>query len=52
MLFKSSIATNKASKSDLRKLSSFLQKHAKKQPTYSGSFWRRYTPLTLKKDRI
>ncbi len=29
MLFKSSIATNKASKSDLRKLSSFLQKHAK-----------------------
>jgi len=33
---------NKASKSDLRKLSSFLQKYAKKQPTYSGSFWRRY----------
>jgi hypothetical protein len=34
--------TNKASQSDLRKLSSFLQKHAKKQPPHSGSCWRRY----------
>jgi len=32
---------NKASKSDLRKLSYFLQKHAKNQPIHSGSFWRR-----------
>ena len=33
---------NKASQSDLRKLSSFLQKDAKKQPIHSGSCWRRY----------
>ncbi len=33
---------NKASKSAPRKLSSFLQKGAKKQPARSGSFWRRY----------
>ena len=36
------IVLNKASKSELRKLSSFLPKHAKKQPIHSGSFWRRY----------
>jgi hypothetical protein len=41
MLRKSS--ANKASQSDLRKLSSFLQKNAKKQPIHSGSCWRRYT---------
>jgi hypothetical protein len=33
---------NKASQADLRKLSSFLQKDAKKQPIHSGSCWRRY----------
>ena len=33
---------NKASQSDLRKLSSFLQKDAKKQPIHCGSCWRRY----------
>ena len=33
---------NKASQSDLRKLSSFLQKYAKKQPIYSGNCWRRW----------
>jgi len=32
---------NKASQSDLRKLSSFLQKTAKNQPAYSGSCWQR-----------
>jgi hypothetical protein len=37
------VRVNKASKSDLRKLSSFLQKNAKKQPSHSGSFWRRYS---------
>ncbi len=34
-------SANKASQSDLRKLSSFLQKYAKKQPIHSGSCWRR-----------
>ncbi|WP_434339277.1 hypothetical protein [Motilimonas cestriensis] len=33
---------NKASQAGLRKLSSFLQKYAKKQPIHSGSCWRRY----------
>gem|GEM_PF-4887828 len=33
---------NKASQSDLRKLSSFLQKDVKKLPTHSGSCWRRW----------
>jgi hypothetical protein len=32
---------------DLRKLPSFLQKHAKKQPSYSGTFWRRYVALEI-----
>ena len=35
------IIWHKNSKSDLRKLSSFLQTNAKKQPSYSGSFWQR-----------
>ena len=35
-------SSNKASQADLRKLASFLQKDAKKQPIHSGSCWRRY----------
>jgi len=38
---KAQMIDNNASQSDLRKLSSFLQKNAKKRPAYSGSCWRR-----------
>jgi hypothetical protein len=34
-------SANKASQADLLKLSSFLQKHAKKKTIHSGSCWRR-----------
>ncbi len=39
---------NKASQSDLRKQSSFLQKNAKEQPIHSGSCWRRYGYFKMK----